>query len=155
MDFIVRDKDNRNIPPRTHPLDCFKNFHLLLLSKRRCGFVQNQNLGPEINRTRNRQCLTLSARHGANSLCGIREIDADFQHFIMGNLVHFVHAKCPKACCQFTPHEKVARHAHQLVDRQILIHSADARRRCIAGIAKRRWLTFDIDRAASGFMHTR
>ena len=71
----------------------------------------------------------------------IREIDADFQYLYRA-IGSFRPCEVTQTVMSITPHEKG--HAHQLVNRQILIHGPDARRRCIAGIAKRRWLTFDM-----------
>ena len=90
------------------------------------GSSRNKHLGTEIDGAGNGKRLALTARHRADRLCGVAEIDADLQHLVMGDLVHLVHSEVAERPLEFAAHEEVAGHRHQLVQRQVLIDSTDA-----------------------------
>ena len=90
------NQDNGNIAQFLHTSYGFQHFHLLFLAQRRGWLVQNKHLRPEIDSTRNRQSLSLAARHGTNSLLRVSNIDAYLGHFFGRNLVHFIHFQKPK-----------------------------------------------------------
>lgn len=80
--------------------------------------------------------LPLAARHRADRLLRVGNVDADLDHLVMSNAVHLVHAQKPERTwpfVEFPPHKEIARHAHQRVERQILVDGSDAGKAGIAG----------------------
>ena len=73
----------------------------------------------------------------------------------MGDLVHPLHMQPPQSPRDFAPHEKVAGHAHQLVEGEILVDRANPRRGGIARRAKGHRCVLDINLAAGGLVNPR
>ena len=104
------------------------------------------------------QRLALAARHGADRLLRVGDVDADLDHLVMGDAVHFLHAQQAvraRAGVELAPHEEVARDAHQRVEREILVDRADPRRAGIARRAEVDRLLVDIDLALGRLVHAR
>src|SRR5690349_17078788 len=127
MNLIVRDEDDRDVAAGTDLHDRLQDFHLLLLPESRGRLVEDENLRTEMDRSRDGERLALATRHGSHDLPGVGDVDADLDHLVMSDAVHRRHVeKAERAwpSIELPSHEEVARHAHQGVEREVLVDGA-------------------------------
>ena len=86
---VVRDEDHAEalLPDL---MDVFQHHRGLRHAERRGRLVEDQDLGAEIDRARDRHALALAARKGADRLVRIAHVDADLVHLLAGDLVAMI-----------------------------------------------------------------
>src|SRR6476661_8751805 len=108
----------------------------LLDAEGRGGFVQDQDLGPEVDGAGDRDALAFTAGELADGLFDVAEVDAHVGKFLLGDVLHLldVHAlERTKSAGQFRAEEEVPPDGHQRDDGEVLVDGGDAGVQGVAG----------------------
>jgi hypothetical protein len=125
-------------------VDVFQHHRGLRHPERRSRLIENEDLGAEVDRTRNRNALAFAPRQSAHCLIGIADIDADLTHLFPRYIVAMRKVEVTEreeALARLPPHEEITGDRHQRDHGKVLIHG---RNPCIERIAR----TAEIDRLA-------
>ncbi len=139
VDFVMGNQNDGDVALLLNAPDSFQDFHLLLLAKGRGRFIEDENLGTEIDGSRDRECLFLATGHGAYHLGRIGDVDDDLSHLPGGDTVHFRHLhppERPRSAGNLTSQEEIAGNQGERVEDEVLIDHTDARIRAVAGVRK-------------------